>query len=49
MTDCLFCKIAQGEISSDVVHETNQILAFKDIGPSTDVVHESIDFCLEPF
>ncbi len=37
MTDCLFCKIAQGEISSDVVHETDQILAFKDIGPQAPV------------
>ena len=33
MTDCLFCKIAQGTIPSDKVYENKEILAFKDINP----------------
>jgi len=31
--DCLFCKIAAGEISSDKLYEDDRILAFKDIHP----------------
>ena len=31
--DCLFCKIVAGEIPSDKVHETDTVLAFKDINP----------------
>ncbi len=30
---CLFCKIANKELDSEVVHETDQTLAFKDINP----------------
>ena len=33
MTDCLFCKIARKEIESGIVHETDNVLAFKDIQP----------------
>lgn len=35
MTDqsCLFCRIVQGEISAEIVHETDELLAFRDIGP----------------
>lgn len=35
MTDdhCLFCRIVDGEIPADVVHETDQVLAFRDIVP----------------
>ena len=33
MTDCLFCKIASGEINADVVYETDDVLAFRDINP----------------
>lgn len=33
MSDCLFCKIATGEISVDVVLETDCALAFRDIDP----------------
>lgn len=33
MTDCLFCKIVAGDIDSDVVHETDEVLAFRDINP----------------
>ncbi|SDT41623.1 histidine triad nucleotide-binding protein [Jiangella sp. DSM 45060] len=31
--DCLFCKIAGGEIPAEVVHETERTLAFRDIAP----------------
>lgn len=31
--DCLFCKIAAGEIPSDKVYEDDKILAFRDIAP----------------
>ena len=31
--DCLFCKIAAGEIPADVVHETESTLAFRDLNP----------------
>jgi histidine triad (HIT) family protein len=31
--DCLFCKIASGEIPADVVHETDHVVAFRDLQP----------------
>mgnify|MGYP001160337014 CR=1 len=31
--DCLFCKIAKGEIPSTKVYEDEQLLAFRDIDP----------------
>jgi histidine triad (HIT) family protein len=33
MKDCLFCKIARGEIPADIVYENEDILAFRDISP----------------
>jgi histidine triad (HIT) family protein len=33
MTDCLFCKIVAGDLPSEVVHETETTLAFKDLNP----------------
>ena len=33
MSDCLFCKIARGEIPSDKVYEDDDILVFRDIHP----------------
>lgn len=33
MTDCLFCKFVNGEIKPDVVFETDDVLAFRDINP----------------
>ena len=33
MTDCLFCRMVAGEIPADVVHETDRVLAFRDINP----------------
>lgn len=34
---CLFCKIVAGDIPSDVVYESEEILAFKDINPQAPV------------
>jgi histidine triad (HIT) family protein len=34
VTDCLFCKIANGELDSEVVHESDNIMAFRDINPA---------------
>lgn len=31
--DCLFCKIADGSMDADVVHEDEEVLAFRDINP----------------
>ena len=36
MKDCLFCKIANGEISSMKVYEDDVVLAFLDIDPNSD-------------
>jgi len=33
MTDCLFCKIANREIPAALVHEDDQLVAFRDINP----------------
>jgi histidine triad (HIT) family protein len=30
---CLFCKIAQRQIPSDIVYENDHVLAFKDVRP----------------
>ena len=35
--DCIFCKIASGEIPSNKVYEDDQILAFKDLNPQAPV------------
>lgn len=33
MEECLFCKIAKKEVSSEIVHEDEKFLVFKDINP----------------
>ncbi len=33
MTDCLFCKMVQGEIKPDTVMETEDLIAFRDLHP----------------
>ena len=33
MTDCLFCKIASGDIPATKVYEDDRLIAFKDINP----------------
>ncbi len=35
--DCIFCKIAQGELPSTKVYEDEELLAFKDINPVAPV------------
>ena len=37
MEDCLFCRIASGEIPSDKVYEDDRVLAFRDIAPQAPV------------
>lgn len=37
MTDCLFCKIAKGEIPSEIVYEDEKVVVFKDINPQAPV------------
>lgn len=37
MGDCLFCRIVKGEIPATVVHETDRVLAFRDIHPKAPV------------
>jgi histidine triad (HIT) family protein len=31
--DCLYCKIATGDIDADIVHQTDQVVAFRDLNP----------------
>jgi len=31
--ECLFCRIVNGEIDADIVHETDDVVAFRDINP----------------
>lgn len=35
--DCLFCKIINKEIPSDVIYEDDKVIAFKDINPQAPV------------
>lgn len=37
MNDCIFCKIAQGEIPSQIVYEDETVLAFRDVAPQAPV------------
>lgn len=37
MSDCLFCQIVAGELPSDKVIETDDVLAFRDIRPQAPV------------
>lgn len=37
MSDCIFCKIINKEIPSEIVYEDSEILAFKDINPVAPV------------
>ena len=32
-SECIFCKIAAGEIAADLVHEDDEMVAFRDITP----------------
>ena len=37
MSDCLFCRIASGEIPADIVLRTDDFVAFRDIAPQAPV------------
>lgn len=37
MTDCIFCRIARGEIPARKIYEDEDILAFHDIAPQASV------------
>ena len=37
MSECLFCKIANGEIPSTKVYEDDTVLAFKDVAPQAPI------------
>jgi histidine triad (HIT) family protein len=37
MSDCIFCKIASGEIPSNIVYQDEKVIAFKDINPLAPV------------
>lgn len=37
MSDCIFCKIANGEIPTDFVYQDDTVVAFNDINPQAPV------------
>jgi histidine triad (HIT) family protein len=37
MTDCIFCKMANGEINPDIVYQDDEVLAFRDVNPQAPV------------
>ncbi len=37
MSDCIFCKIANGEIPSDFLYEDERVVAFRDLNPQAPV------------
>ena len=37
MSECLFCRIARGELDTEFVYEDDRVVAFKDINPQAPV------------
>lgn len=37
MQDCLFCGIVSGDTEADVVHESDNVVAFRDVNPQAPV------------
>ena len=37
MSDCIFCKIANGEIPSEFLYEDDRVVAFRDLNPMAPV------------
>lgn len=37
MSDCIFCRIANKEIPSDIVYESKDVVGFRDISPQAPV------------
>ena len=33
MTDCIFCKIASGELGTDLIYEDDDLVGFRDLNP----------------
>ena len=42
MSDCLFCKIAAGEIPSTCLYEDENVFAFRDINPQAPVENSAV-------
>ena len=36
MADCVFCKIVKGDVPTEILSETEFVIAFPDIKPATD-------------
>lgn len=37
MEDCIFCKIANGQIPTDYIYEDDKVVAFKDLNPAAPI------------
>ena len=37
MSECIFCKIAEGGIPADIVYQDDQVVAFRDLNPQAPV------------
>lgn len=37
MNDCIFCKIARGDVPAQIVHQDGQVTAFRDLDPQAPV------------
>lgn len=37
MNDCIFCRIAAGEIKADILHQDERVVAFRDLNPQAPV------------
>jgi len=37
MSECIFCRIAAGELSADIVHEDDRVMVFKDTSPQAPI------------
>lgn len=37
MPDCIFCKIASGDIKADIVFKSEKVVAFRDVNPQSPV------------
>ena len=35
--DCIFCRIVEGKIPSDIIYQDEEVLAFRDINPQSPV------------
>ena len=43
MNDCIFCKIAQGQIPSKIAYEDENVMAFYDQDPQAFIIVVSTD------